>query len=105
MISTFEQAIRLMPQQSATAAQGGRPVESWVWVMDFHGFSIRDCDPRLAKVRAGAVVVLPAVPAAAAEHVAECFHGRPAGMRRCMCLLFNRVPLSLSCPPEPPPAG
>jgi hypothetical protein len=48
MISTFESAIRLMP--SAPGADG-RPVESWVWVMDFHGFSIRDCDPRLAKVR------------------------------------------------------
>lgn len=46
MIATFEQAIRLMPAQQA----GQRPVESWCWVMDFHGFSIRDCDPRLAKI-------------------------------------------------------
>lgn len=47
MISTFEQAIRLMPKP----AEGQkRPVESWVWVMDFHGFSIKDCDPRLAKI-------------------------------------------------------
>lgn len=49
MISTFESAIRLMP---LAPGADGRPVESWVWVMDFHGFSIRDCDPRLAKVRA-----------------------------------------------------
>ena len=30
-----------------------RPVESWCWVLDFHGFSVRDCDPRLAKARPG----------------------------------------------------
>lgn len=58
MISTFEQAIRLMPPPPPPAAAGEqaalppRPVESWCWVMDFHGFSLRDCDPRLAKVRA-----------------------------------------------------
>ena len=46
----------LQPAQQAPAAQQAqqqgqqRPVESWCWVMDFHGFSIRDCDPRLAKV-------------------------------------------------------
>ncbi|KAI7844799.1 hypothetical protein COHA_001679 [Chlorella ohadii] len=49
MISTFEQAIRLMPDPAA-CPPGSRPVESWCWVMDFHGFSIRDCDPRLAKI-------------------------------------------------------
>ncbi|PSC70915.1 Random slug 5 [Micractinium conductrix] len=48
MISTFEQAIRLMPQ--AAPQPGSRPVESWCWVLDFHGFSVRDCDPRLAKI-------------------------------------------------------
>ena len=51
MISTFEQAIRLMPQ--AAPQPGSRPVESWCWVLDFHGFSVRDCDPRLAKARPG----------------------------------------------------
>lgn len=40
MISTFEQAIRLMPEG----------VESWCWVLDFHGFGLSDCDPRLAKI-------------------------------------------------------
>ncbi|KAI3428661.1 hypothetical protein D9Q98_007484 [Chlorella vulgaris] len=53
MISTFEQAIRLMPaahDPSTGAAAGQGPCESWVWVMDFHGFSLRDCDPRLAKI-------------------------------------------------------
>lgn len=40
MLATFEQAIRFM-------APG---VEAWVWVMDFHGFGMRDCDPRLAKI-------------------------------------------------------
>lgn len=40
MLSTFEQAIRLMPPG----------VESWCWVLDFHGFGVRDCDPRLAKI-------------------------------------------------------
>ena len=32
MISTFEQAIRLMPSP-ASCPEGGRPVESWCWVM------------------------------------------------------------------------
>ena len=40
MISTFETAISVMPPG----------VESWNWVLDFHGFSIKDCDPRLAKI-------------------------------------------------------
>lgn len=40
MISTFEQAIRFMPPG----------VESWCWVLDFHGFGLSDCDPRLAKI-------------------------------------------------------
>lgn len=40
MISIFETAIALMPPG----------VESWSWVLDFHGFSIRDCDPRLARI-------------------------------------------------------
>ena len=90
MVSTFEQAIRLMPQQGQQGEQQSqqgeqqsqqgeqqrgeqqqqgeqqqgeqqqgeqppppqpqRPVESWCWVMDFHGFSLRDCDPRLARI-------------------------------------------------------
>ena len=40
MISVFEAAIALMPPG----------IESWSWVLDFHGFSIRDCDPRLARI-------------------------------------------------------
>lgn len=40
MISIFETAIALMPPG----------VESWSWVLDFHGFSIKDCDPRLARI-------------------------------------------------------
>ena len=34
------QSIRMMP--------AGR--ESWVWVMDFHGFGLSDCDPRLGRI-------------------------------------------------------
>lgn len=40
MIATFEIAIKLMPPG----------VEQWSWVLDFHGFSIRDCNPRLARI-------------------------------------------------------
>lgn len=40
MIMVFETAIGLM----------GAGVEQWCWVLDFHGFSIRDCDPRLARI-------------------------------------------------------
>lgn len=40
MIATFEQAIRTM--SSGT--------EQWVWISDFHGFGLRDTDPRLAKI-------------------------------------------------------
>lgn len=40
MISTFEAAIALMPPG----------VEAWCWVLDFHKFSLRDCDPRLARI-------------------------------------------------------
>lgn len=25
-------------------------VEQWVWVADFHGFGLKDTDPRLAKI-------------------------------------------------------
>jgi hypothetical protein len=25
-------------------------VESWDWVLDFHGFGLADCDPRLARI-------------------------------------------------------
>lgn len=42
MISVFESAIAMMTP--------GSNVESWSWILDFHGFSIRDCDPRLARV-------------------------------------------------------
>ncbi len=42
MINVFESAIALMTPGSET--------ESWAWILDFHGFSIRDCDPRLARV-------------------------------------------------------
>ncbi|KAH7622118.1 putative CRAL-TRIO domain-containing protein C23B6.04c [Nannochloris sp. 'desiccata'] len=42
MINIFESAISLM--------KPGSNVESWGWILDFHGFSIRDCDPRLARV-------------------------------------------------------
>ncbi|KAL4428215.1 hypothetical protein ABPG75_002304 [Micractinium tetrahymenae] len=47
-----EQAQQQAQQQARQGQQGGQqqPVESWCWVMDFHGFSIRDCDPRLAKI-------------------------------------------------------
>lgn len=40
MLVTFEQAIRAMPAH----------VEQWIWLCDFHGFGLRDCDPRLAKM-------------------------------------------------------
>lgn len=40
MISTFEQCIQAMPEG----------VGQWVWVSDFKGFGMSDCDPRLAKV-------------------------------------------------------
>ena len=40
MIAGFEQCIRAMPQH----------VEQWVWVSDFQGFGLSDCDPRLAKI-------------------------------------------------------
>ncbi|KAL6779921.1 hypothetical protein ACKKBG_A14310 [Auxenochlorella protothecoides x Auxenochlorella symbiontica] len=38
MIATFQQAIACMA--------GG--VEDWVWVLDMHGFGLRDIDPRIA---------------------------------------------------------
>lgn len=38
MVSCFEQAIAAMPPG----------VESWGWVLDMHGFGMRDLDPRLA---------------------------------------------------------
>lgn len=40
MVMVFETAIRMM-------APG---VEQWCWILDFHGFSVRDCDPRLARI-------------------------------------------------------
>ncbi|KAK9828471.1 hypothetical protein WJX72_000163 [[Myrmecia] bisecta] len=40
MIFSFEQAIRMM-------RPGG---EQWVWVSDFYGFGLVDCDPRLGKI-------------------------------------------------------
>ena len=42
MISAFEAAISLMDP--------GAGVESWCWILDFHGFTLRDCDPRLARI-------------------------------------------------------
>ena len=38
MISIFEQAIAVMPPG----------VEDWVWVLDMHGFGLKNIDPRLA---------------------------------------------------------
>lgn len=38
MVSVFEQAVAMMPPG----------VEDWVWVLDMHGFGLRDVDPRLA---------------------------------------------------------
>ncbi|KDD73350.1 hypothetical protein H632_c2265p1, partial [Helicosporidium sp. ATCC 50920] len=38
MVACFESAIAAMPPG----------VEDWVWVLDMHGFGLRDCDPRLA---------------------------------------------------------
>lgn len=40
MVATFETAVLLM----------GENVSQWNWILDFHGFGIRDCDPRLAKI-------------------------------------------------------
>eukprot|EP00890_Picochlorum_soloecismus_P006490 jgi/Picsp_1/6842/NSC_04179-R1_protein len=40
MVATFETAVLLM----------GQNVSQWNWILDFHGFGIRDCDPRLAKI-------------------------------------------------------
>ncbi|KAK9851370.1 hypothetical protein WJX84_005144, partial [Apatococcus fuscideae] len=40
MLSTFEQAIKMM----------GPGVEQWVWFADFKGFGWQDCDPRLAQI-------------------------------------------------------
>jgi len=40
MIQTFEMAIKCM--------QEGQ--EQWIWACDFHGFGLRDVDPRLAKL-------------------------------------------------------
>lgn len=42
MINIFESAISIM--------KPGSDVQSWGWILDFYGFSIRDCDPRLARV-------------------------------------------------------
>jgi CRAL/TRIO domain len=42
MINIFESAIAMMTP--------GSNVESWCWILDFHGFSLRDCDPRLARL-------------------------------------------------------
>lgn len=39
MISCFEHTIKLMAPT----------VEQWIWVMDFHGFGLADCNVRLAK--------------------------------------------------------
>ncbi len=40
LLQTFETAIRVMPPG----------VEQWVWVCDFHGFSKKDVNPKMAKV-------------------------------------------------------
>ena len=34
--------------ENATSLMRKRKVEKWVWVVDFDGFSLRDCDPRSA---------------------------------------------------------
>mmetsp|Transcript_11033 Transcript_11033/g.31184 ORF Transcript_11033/g.31184 Transcript_11033/m.31184 type:complete len:290 (+) Transcript_11033:309-1178(+) len=43
MIHQFETAVRLM----------GEGAERWVWVMDFHGFGLPDCNPKIAKIFLG----------------------------------------------------
>ena len=52
MISIFEAAISVMRSSPADGGGGGGDggEQSWSWILDFHGFSIRDCDPRLARV-------------------------------------------------------
>uniref|UniRef100_A0A061SFM8 CRAL-TRIO domain-containing protein n=1 Tax=Tetraselmis sp. GSL018 TaxID=582737 RepID=A0A061SFM8_9CHLO len=40
MIHQFETAVKLMPPG----------IERWVWVMDFHGFGMADCNPKIAKI-------------------------------------------------------
>ena len=42
MITVFELAVKLMSREPG--------VERWNWIMDFHGFNLMDCDPRIAKV-------------------------------------------------------
>eukprot|EP00197_Chlamydomonas_leiostraca_P004614 CAMPEP_0202863814 /NCGR_PEP_ID=MMETSP1391-20130828/4301_1 /ASSEMBLY_ACC=CAM_ASM_000867 /TAXON_ID=1034604 /ORGANISM="Chlamydomonas leiostraca, Strain SAG 11-49" /LENGTH=358 /DNA_ID=CAMNT_0049543487 /DNA_START=136 /DNA_END=1212 /DNA_ORIENTATION=+ len=39
MIQSFEMAIKCMPPG----------VEQWIWILDFHGFSMADVNPKLAK--------------------------------------------------------
>jgi len=56
MLSTFENAILLMPR--AADAEGGDEGDgpssattcSWVWIMDMHGFGFKDCSPQLARI-------------------------------------------------------
>ena len=37
------------PVLSAAAARWTRAqVDQWIWIIDFHGFTLRDCDPRSA---------------------------------------------------------
>lgn len=43
MIQTFEMAVKCMPPGQ----------EQWVWVCDFHGFGMQDCNPKLAKAFLG----------------------------------------------------
>lgn len=48
LLQTFETAIKVMPPG----------VEQWVWVCDFHGFSKKDVNPKMAKVRKAASFVM-----------------------------------------------
>lgn len=55
MLSTFENAILLMPR--VDDAEGGEcddgpssAICSWVWIMDMHGFGFKDCSPQLARI-------------------------------------------------------
>ena len=50
-IETTEQhVIQVLETTLASHTDGGdgSEVEQWTWVIDFHGFSFRDCDPRSA---------------------------------------------------------
>ena len=48
--ATEKHVIQVLETTLAAHASGGdgAEVEQWIWVIDFHGFSLRDCDPRSA---------------------------------------------------------